>query len=227
LGGGINLKRREEKMDKVISAPEVLLAGPVIPVIVINDPDHAVPLAQALVTGGIRVLEITLRSDAALEAIRRIRSNVPEALVGAGTVLSGQDLQAVAEAGGDFAISPGLTPSLLSAAEQMSIPLIPGVASASELMMALEAGLTELKFFPAQAAGGVEMLKSFAGPFPQVRFCPTGGITPENYREYLALKNVACVGGSWLVPAEKIAQGDWGALTQLAREAVAGAARMS
>lgn len=197
-------------MDKVISAPEVLLAGPVIPVIVINDPDHAVPLAQALVTGGIRVLEITLRSDAALEAIRRIRSNVPEALVGAGTVLSGQDLQAVAEAGGYFAISPGLTPSLLSAAEQMSIPLIPGVASASELMMALEAGLTELKFFPAQAAGGVEMLKSFAGPFPQVRFCPTGGITPENYREYLALKNVACVGGSWLVPAEKIAQGDWG-----------------
>ncbi|XCN74749.1 MAG: bifunctional 4-hydroxy-2-oxoglutarate aldolase/2-dehydro-3-deoxy-phosphogluconate aldolase [Candidatus Electrothrix aestuarii] len=214
-------------MDKVISAPEVLLAGPVIPVIVINDSDHAVPLAQALVTGGIRVLEITLRSDAALEAIRRIRSNVPEALVGAGTVLSGQDLQAVAEAGGYFAISPGLTPSLLSAAEQMSIPLIPGVASASELMMALEAGLTELKFFPAQAAGGVEMLKSFAGPFPQVRFCPTGGITPENYREYLALKNVACVGGSWLVPAEKIAQGDWGALTQLAREAVAGAARIS
>jgi len=214
-------------MDKVISAPEVLLAGPVIPVIVINDPDHAVPLAQALVTGGIRVLEITLRSDAALEAIRRIRSNVPEALVGAGTVLSGQDLQAVAEAGGYFAISPGLTPSLLAAEEQVNIPLIPGVASASELMIALEAGLTELKFFPAQAAGGVEMLKSFAGPFPQVRFCPTGGITPENYGEYLALKNVACVGGSWLVPMKKITQGDWGALTQLAREAVNGAMRIS
>ena len=214
-------------MDKVISAREVLLAGPVIPVIVVNDPDHAVPLAQALVTGGIRVLEVTLRSDVALEAIRRIRSDVPEALVGAGTVLSGQDLQAVAEAGGYFAISPGLTPSLLAAAEQASIPLIPGVASASELMMALEAGLTELKFFPAQAAGGVQMLKSFAGPFPQIRFCPTGGITSENYREYLALKNVACVGGSWLVPLEKMTQGDWAGITCLAQEAVAGATRSS
>ncbi|MGB5686083.1 MAG: bifunctional 4-hydroxy-2-oxoglutarate aldolase/2-dehydro-3-deoxy-phosphogluconate aldolase [Candidatus Electrothrix sp.] len=212
-----------EKKTETVSAREVLQAGPVIPVIVISNPDHAVPLAQALMAGGIKVLEITLRSDAALESIRRIRSEVPDALVGAGTVLSGRDLHAVAEVGGHFAISPGLTPSLLAAARQESIPLIPGVATASELMLALEAGLTELKFFPAQAAGGVEMLLSFNGPFPQVTFCPTGGITLQNYKEYLALKNVACVGGSWLVPAEKIAQEDWAAITALAQEAVAGA----
>ena len=212
-----------EKKD--LSAVDIFKSGPVMPLIVIHNPDYAVPLARALLAGGIRVLEITLRSDAALEAIRRIRSEVPDALVGAGTVLSGQDVQAVAEAGGCFAISPGLTSNLLAAAEQVSIPLIPGVATASELMTALEAGLTELKFFPAQAAGGVEMLKSLSGPFPQVTFCPTGGITPDNYREYLTLNNVACVGGSWLVPADKIARGDWAALTQLAQEAVAGAVR--
>ena len=212
---------------KGISALDVFKSGPVIPVIVISNPDHAVPLAHALLAGGIKVLEITLRSDVALEAIYRIRSEVPDALVGAGTVLSGQDLHAVAEAGGRFAISPGLTPSLLAAAEKESIPLIPGVATASELMTALEAGLTELKFFPAQAAGGVQMLGSFSGPFPQVRFCPTGGIGPYNYREYLVLKNVACVGGSWLVPLEKIVQGDWPAITRLAQEAVTGATRSS
>ncbi|MDU9047418.1 MAG: bifunctional 4-hydroxy-2-oxoglutarate aldolase/2-dehydro-3-deoxy-phosphogluconate aldolase [Candidatus Electrothrix sp. Rat3] len=208
---------------KGLSALDVLKSGPVIPVIVVSNPDHAVPLARALLVGGIKVLEITLRSDAALESIRRIRLEVPDAIVGAGTVLSGQDLHAVAEAGGRFAISPGLTPKLLKAAEKEAIPLIPGVASASELMLALEAGLTELKFFPAQAAGGVQMLKSFHGPFPQVSFCPTGGVTLQNYKEYLSLKNVACVGGSWLVPSEKIAQEDWSAITVLAQEAVAGA----
>ena len=193
---------------KAISALDIFKSGPVIPVIVISNPEQAVPLARALLAGGIRVLEITLRSDAALEAIRRIRSELPEALVGAGTVLSGEDLQAVTEAGGCFAISPGLTSRLLAAAEQASVPLIPGIATASELMTALEAGLTELKFFPAQATGGVQMLQSLSGPFPQMRFCPTGGITPQNYTEYLALKNVDCVGGSWLVPAEKIAKED-------------------
>lgn len=212
----------EKTAKKGISALDIFKSGPVIPVIVVSNPDHAVPLAQALLAGGIRVLEITLRSDAALEAIRRIREELPDVLVGAGTVLSGQDLHAVAEAGGQFAISPGLTPSLLAAAGQQSLPLIPGVATASELMMALEAGLTELKFFPAQAAGGVQMLQSFNGPFPQVTFCPTGGITLQNYKEYLALKNVACVGGSWLVPSEKIEQGAWAAITQLSQEAVAG-----
>ncbi|MCI5163877.1 MAG: keto-hydroxyglutarate-aldolase/keto-deoxy-phosphogluconate aldolase [Candidatus Electrothrix sp. AX5] len=209
---------------KGLSALDVLKSGPVIPVIVIRNPDHAVPLAQALLAGGVTVLEITLRSDAALEAIRRIRAELPDVLVGAGTVLSGRDLHAVTEVGGHFAISPGLTPNLLAAARQESIPLIPGVASASELMLALEAGLTELKFFPAQAAGGVEMLKSFNSPFPQVTFCPTGGITLQNYKEYLSLKNVACVGGSWLVPADKIEQREWSAITRLAQEAVAGAA---
>jgi 2-dehydro-3-deoxyphosphogluconate aldolase/(4S)-4-hydroxy-2-oxoglutarate aldolase len=189
---------------------------------VICNPDHAVPLAQALLAGGIKVLEITLRSDAALEAIRRIRSEVPDALVGAGTVLSGEDLQAVAVAGGRFAISPGLTPNLLKAAEKEAIPLIPGVATASELMMALEAGLSELKFFPAQAAGGVPMLKSLSGPFPQVTFCPTGGVSLHNYKDYLALENVACVGGSWLVPSVSIEQEDWPAITRLAHQAVAG-----
>lgn len=212
---------------KGISALDVLKSGPVIPVIVISDPDHAVPLARALMAGGIKALEVTLRSDAALESIRRIKLELPDALVGAGTVLSKQELHTVAEAGGSFALSPGLTPNLLAAAEQESIPLIPGVATASELMMALEAGLTALKFFPAQAAGGIQILQSLNGPFPQVSFCPTGGITSENYREYLALKNVACVGGSWLIPSEKIAQEDWPAITRLAQEAVTGATRSS
>lgn len=212
---------------KGISALDVFKSGPVIPVIVISNPDHAVPLAQALVAGGIKVLEITLRSNAALEAIQRIRDKLPEVLVGAGTVLSGQDLHAAAEAGARFAISPGLIPSLLAAAYQESIPLIPGVATASELMMAKEANLTELKFFPAQAAGGVQILQSLHGPFPQVKFCATGGITLQNHREYLALDNVVCVGGSWLVPSEKIAQEDWSAITRLAQEAVTGTARSS
>ncbi|WYD80584.1 MAG: bifunctional 4-hydroxy-2-oxoglutarate aldolase/2-dehydro-3-deoxy-phosphogluconate aldolase [Candidatus Electrothrix gigas] len=210
-----------------ISALDVLTSGPVIPVIVVSNPDHAVPLAQALLAGGIKVLEITLRTTTALEAIQRIREKVPKVLVGAGTILSGQDLHAAAEAGASFAISPGLIPSLLAAAYQESIPLIPGVATASELMMAREANLTELKFFPAQAAGGVEILQSLYGPFPQIKFCATGGITLQNYREYLALKNVACVGGSWLVPSEKIAQEDWSAITGLAQEAVTGVAKSS
>jgi 2-dehydro-3-deoxyphosphogluconate aldolase/(4S)-4-hydroxy-2-oxoglutarate aldolase len=210
---------------KSISALDVLKSGPVIPVIVIRNPNHAVPLAQALLAGGIKVLEITLRSDAALEAIRRVRKHVPKALIGAGTVLLREDLHAVAEAGARFAISPGLTPNLVKAAEQEAIPLIPGVATASELMVALEAGLQELKFFPAQAAGGVPMLKSLSGPFPQVTFCPTGGVSLDNYRDYLALDNVACVGGSWLVPSASIEQEDWPAITRLAQEAVAGATK--
>ncbi len=205
-----------------MNAQEILQEGPVIPVMVIRNPDHAVPLAHALLEGGIRVLEITLRSDAALEAIRRVRTEVPDALVGAGTVLSAQHLQDVEEAGGLFVISPGLTPNLLAAADEATIPLIPGVGTASELMLALEAGLTELKFFPAQAAGGVQMLKAFGGPFPQVTFCPTGGISEKNYRDYLALPNVACVGGSWLVPAKAVERGDWAAITPLAEKAVAG-----
>ena len=201
----------------------VLDAGPVVPVIVIHDADDAVPLARALLAGGVRVLEVTLRTPAAVEAIARIAGEVPEALVGAGTVLTASDLEAVETAGGLFAISPGLTPGLLDAAATGGIALIPGVATASELMFGLERGYDHLKFFPAEAAGGVRALKAISGPFPQVTFCPTGGITPANCREYLALDTVACVGGSWLVPVEAMKEKNWSRITDLAGEAVAGA----
>lgn len=204
-----------------MSAFDVLKTGPVVPVIVINDLDHAVPLAKALLAGGVKVLEVTLRTPVAIEAIRMIAEEVPEAIVGAGTVATEEDLLAVAKAGGLFAISPGLTPTLLSAANNGPIALIPGISSASELMLGMEYGLTEFKFFPAEAAGGINMLKSIGGPFPQVRFCPTGGISPANYKEYLSLKNVACVGGSWLAPVDAMEQGDWQKITNLAQIAIA------
>ncbi len=205
-----------------ISPLEVLNSGPVIPVIVIKNIDHAVPLARALLAGGIRVLEVTLRTDAALEAIRCISDNVPEALVGAGSVLTPEQLKTVAEAGGRFAISPGSTPTLLTAASAAPIPLLPGVATASEVMCAMEQGFTELKFFPAEAAGGVQTIKSLGGPFPRITFCPTGGITAKNYREYLKMTNVACVGGSWIVPTEVIEREDWEKISELAEQAVSG-----
>jgi 2-dehydro-3-deoxyphosphogluconate aldolase/(4S)-4-hydroxy-2-oxoglutarate aldolase len=202
---------------------EVFAQGVVVPVMVIKDLAHAVPLARALVAGGIRVLEITLRTPVAVEAIREIARTVPEAVVGAGTVTSVEDLVAVSEAGAVFAISPGLTPELLDAANQGDIALIPGIATVSELMVGLQRGYDHFKFFPAEAAGGIPMLKAIAGPFPKVVFCPTGGIGLGNYREYLALGNVACVGGSWVAPAEAVALDDWARISQLAREAVEGA----
>ncbi|MEA1922263.1 MAG: bifunctional 4-hydroxy-2-oxoglutarate aldolase/2-dehydro-3-deoxy-phosphogluconate aldolase [Pseudomonadota bacterium] len=205
-----------------ISSLDVLRAGPVVPVIVINEIAQAVPLAKALLAGGIRVLEVTLRSKVAIAAIRRISEEVPEAMVGAGTVLTPEDLQAVTEAGAVFAISPGLTPGLLAAANRGPISLIPGVATASELMSGMVMGYNEFKFFPAEAAGGVRMLKSLSGPFPKITFCPTGGISLQNYNEYLGLANVACVGGSWIVPTDAIQQGDWQRITALAQDAVAG-----
>ena len=204
---------------------EVFAQGPVVPVMVIKDLAHAVPLARALVAGGIMVLEITLRTPVAVAAIREIARAVPEAVVGAGTVTSVEELAAVSEAGAVFAISPGLTPELLEAANQGDIALIPGIATVSELMTGLQRGYDHFKFFPAEAAGGISMLKAIAGPFPQVTFCPTGGISLGNYRAYLALGNVACVGGSWVAPAEAVVQGDWGRISQLARDAVAGAGR--
>lgn len=204
---------------------EVFALSPVVPVMVIKDLDRAVPLARALVAGGIRVLEITLRTDVAVEAIREIARAVPEAVVGAGTVTTEEDLAEVSEAGAVFAISPGLTPELLEVANQGRIALIPGIATVSELMTGLRRGYSHFKFFPAEAAGGIPMLKSIAGPFPQVTFCPTGGISVGNYREYLALGNVACVGGSWVAPPEAVARGDWELITQLARDAVLGAGR--
>lgn len=202
---------------------DILRAGPVIPVMVIREVERAVPLARALLDGGVRVLEITLRSDAAVAAIGRIRRKVPDALVGAGTVTSPEDLDAVTRAGAVFAISPGLTPALLDAARKGSIALIPGIATASELMLGMEMGYRVFKFFPAEAAGGVRMLKSIGGPFPRITFCPTGGVSYANYRDYLALANVACVGGSWLAPSDAVANGDWERITALAREAVEGA----
>ncbi len=205
-----------------ISALDVLRAGPVVPVIVINEIAQAVPLAKALLAGGIKVLEVTLRSEVAVDAIRRISEEVPEAIIGAGTVLTPEDLQAVTEAGAVFAISPGLTPSLMDAANHGPVSLIPGIATASELMSGMVMGYNEFKFFPAEAAGGVPMLKSLSGPFPQITFCPTGGISLRNYNEYLSLANVACVGGSWIVPADAIQLGDWQRITTLARDAVAG-----
>lgn len=205
------------------SAEQILTSGPVVPVIVINKLEHAVPLAKALVAGGVRVLEVTLRTACGVEAIRAIAQQVPEAIVGAGTVINSQQLQQVTEAGAQFAISPGLTEDLLKAASAGSIPLIPGISTVSELMLGMDYGLREFKFFPAEANGGVKALQAIAGPFPQVRFCPTGGISPANYRDYLALKSVHCIGGSWLVPNEALERGDYHRITTLAREAVAGA----
>ena len=204
---------------------ELASHGPVIPVMVIQRVADAVPLARALVAGGVRVLEITLRTPAAVEAIRAIAREVPEAIVGAGTVTRGEELEAVAAAGAVFAISPGLTPELLDAANRGPIPLIPGIATVSELMTGFARGYDHFKFFPAGPAGGVKMLQAFAGPFPRVTFCPTGGITAANYLEYLALANVACVGGSWVAPQGAIEAGDWARITTLARKAVADSGR--
>jgi len=209
--------QRKWKMD----SGEVLGAGPVVPVIVIEELDHAVPLARALLAGGVRVLEFTLRTPIALDAIRLVAREIPEAMVGAGTVLTAEQLRAVEGAGGVFAISPGLTPSLLAAADGGSIPLIPGIATVSELMTGMERGYRHFKFFPAEAAGGARALRAISGVFPKAVFCPTGGITPDNYRDYLILDSVPCVGGSWLVPAEALTNNDWRRITSLASEAVA------
>ena len=206
-----------------IQPTDVLNAGPVMPVMVIQNLEDAVPLARALVEGGIRVLEITLRTPIALEAIRLISPEVKNAIVGAGTITTPEQLKAAEAAGAVFAISPGLTPTLLAAAKEGSIALIPGISSLSELMLGMEYGLDHFKFFPAEAAGGIPMLKSIAGPIPSVTFCPTGGISPENYAAYLKLSNVACVGGSWLVPADAVKSKNWAKVTELARLAIANA----
>lgn len=194
----------------------ILADGPVIPVIVVDDVAHAVPLARALVAGGVRVLEVTLRTAAGLESIRRMIAEVPEAIVGAGTVLSGAQLAEVAKLGAAFAVSPGATPALLDAAADSPVPLLPGTATASEVMTVLERGYTHMKLFPAEASGGIDKLSSLASPLPAAKFCPTGGIDPDKARHYLALPNVVCVGGSWLVPRDAMRQGDWNRITELA-----------
>ena len=197
----------------------ILRRTPVLPVLAIERLDDAVPLARALVDGGLPVLEVTLRSDVALEAIRRIVDEVPDAIVGAGTVLSATDLDAVARAGAVFAISPGATDALYEAAAGVAMPWIPAVATASELMRGLEQGHRRFKFFPAESSGGIAALKAFAGPFPQAKFCPTGGIDAASAPRYRALANVITVGGSWMVPKDALASRDWDRIRTLAQAA--------
>ncbi|MFZ9299288.1 MAG: bifunctional 4-hydroxy-2-oxoglutarate aldolase/2-dehydro-3-deoxy-phosphogluconate aldolase [Hylemonella sp.] len=205
---------------QTLSALQVMQDAPVIPVIVLHDAAQAVPLAQALLAGGIRMLEITLRTPQALACMSAIAKEVPQVVVGAGTVRNPADVLAARKAGARFLVSPGFTPALAQAALQAGLPWLPGVSTASEIMAAMDAGLRALKFFPALQAGGVAMLKAWSGPFPEACFCPTGGVSAANAREFLALPNVVCVGGSWLVPAEALARKDWRTITQLAAEAV-------
>ena len=202
-----------------LSALQVMQDAPVIPVIVLTDLAHAVPMARALLAGGIRMLEVTLRTPQALACIEAIAREVPQAVVGAGTVRSRADAQAAARAGARFAVSPGYTKAGGQACRDAGLALLPGVASASEIMQAQEDGFTELKFFPAMQAGGPAMLKAWSGPFFDAKFCPTGGVTPQNAAEFLALSNVVCVGSTWLVPADALASGDWARITRLAGEA--------
>ncbi len=197
----------------------LMRVGPVIAVLTIERAADAVPLARALAAGGVKVLEVTLRTPDALAAIAAIAREVPEVIVGAGTVLNPRDLERAEQASAQFAVSPGLSEPLVKASAESALPFLPGVATASELMRGLDAGLEHFKFFPAEAAGGAATLKALQGPFAQCRFCPTGGITAVNARGYLALPNVLCVGGGWLAPTEAIAAGDWSSITDLARAA--------
>jgi 2-dehydro-3-deoxyphosphogluconate aldolase/(4S)-4-hydroxy-2-oxoglutarate aldolase len=206
-------------MKQAMTVLEIMHASPVIPVIAIDDINHAVPLARALVAGGIRVLEVTLRTEHGLAAIRAIAQQVPEAIVGVGTLTRPDEFAASRDAGAVFGVSPGLTASLIQAARSSGLPLLPGVMTPSEVMMAREAGYRQLKLFPAVPAGGVGMLNAIAGPLPDVMFCPTGGVSQENAAQFLACKNVACVGGSWLTPKDALEAGDWERITTLARAA--------
>jgi 2-dehydro-3-deoxyphosphogluconate aldolase/(4S)-4-hydroxy-2-oxoglutarate aldolase len=203
------------------SGADILDLAPVMPVVVVSEAESAVPLARALVAGGLPGIEVTLRTPAALEAIERIAAEVPEAVVGAGTVAAPDQAAAAAKAGARFLVSPGCTDGLASAMSDTGLPFLPGVGTVSEALALLERGVTEMKFFPAGASGGAAFLKSLAGPLPQVRFCPTGGITVASAPAYLALPNVGCVGGSWLTPADLVAAGEWERITALAGQAAA------
>jgi 2-dehydro-3-deoxyphosphogluconate aldolase/(4S)-4-hydroxy-2-oxoglutarate aldolase len=194
----------------------LLADNPIIPVLTIERVEDAVPLAKALVTGGVRALEITLRTPAAIEAAAAIRQAVPEAITGIGTVRTPADLDRALQVGAQFLVSPGTTPRLLDASRSIAVPLLPGVATASEIAAALDAGFDVQKFFPAVPSGGMPALKAFAGPFPDVRFCPTGGIGESDFVTWLGLKNVSAVGGSWLAPPELVKRGDWAGITQIA-----------
>jgi len=201
-------------------SPEQLQSYRVLPVITANDVESTLALCQALARGGMTAMEITLRTDAALDSIRAVKAELPELQVAAGTVTNGTELQQAIDAGCDFYVSPGLTENLLQAAAEAQVDLLPGVASASDIMRGLDFGLSCFKLFPAVAVGGLALLKSLGGPFPQVNFCPTGGLTADNFREFLALPNVACCGGSWMVGAELVGAGQWEQIESLARDAM-------
>ncbi|KAB1989977.1 bifunctional 4-hydroxy-2-oxoglutarate aldolase/2-dehydro-3-deoxy-phosphogluconate aldolase [Streptomyces triticiradicis] len=203
------------------SRASVLDLAPVVPVVVVTDAHDAVPLARALVAGGLPAIEVTLRTPAALDSIRAVAAEVPDAVVGAGTVLTPEHVAESVAAGARFLVSPGWTDGLLDAMRASGVPFLPGVSTASEVVALLERGVREMKFFPAQAAGGTAYLKSLAGPLPQARFCPTGGIGPECAQDYLSLSNVSCVGGSWMLPADAVAARDWRRVEDLARAASA------
>jgi 2-dehydro-3-deoxyphosphogluconate aldolase/(4S)-4-hydroxy-2-oxoglutarate aldolase len=200
---------------------EIMQASPVIPVIALDDINHAVPLARALVAGGIRVLEVTLRTEHGLAAIRAIAEQVPDAILGVGTLTQPDEFAAARDAGAVFGVSPGLTLELIRASRSSGLPLLPGVMTPSEVMAAREDGFRQLKLFPAVPAGGVGMLNAIAGPLPDMLFCPTGGISQETAAQFLACKNVVCVGGSWLTPKDAMVAGDWGRITELAKAAAA------
>lgn len=204
-----------------LSVLDIMRTSAVIPVIAIDDINHAVPLARALVAGGIRVLEVTLRTAHGLPAIRAMAEQVPDAIVGVGTLTQPREFAAARDAGAVFGVSPGLTPALIEAAKASGLPLLPGVMTPSEVMAAREAGFRQLKLFPAMQAGGVGMLNALAGPLGDVMFCPTGGVSQDNAPQFLACRNVACVGGSWLTPKEALVAGDWERITALARAASA------
>ncbi|HIF9163687.1 TPA: bifunctional 4-hydroxy-2-oxoglutarate aldolase/2-dehydro-3-deoxy-phosphogluconate aldolase [Photobacterium damselae] len=203
-----------------IAPQDVFAISPIIPVMVIERLEDAIPMAKALMEGGISIFEITLRTPVALEAMTLIANELPQALVGAGTVLTCAQYDAAVQAGANFAISPGMSPTLLLHAQQGTVPLIPGVATPSEIMQALELGYDHLKFFPAEAYGGAQTLKAISAPLPQVTFCPTGGINTANVIEYKMVKSVATIGGSWMLPKDLIAQGQWEEITKLTKEAV-------
>ncbi|MFF1923744.1 bifunctional 4-hydroxy-2-oxoglutarate aldolase/2-dehydro-3-deoxy-phosphogluconate aldolase [Streptomyces sp. NPDC058221] len=199
----------------------VLDLAPVVPVVVLEDAADAVPLARALVAGGLPAIEVTLRTAAALDAIKAIAAEVPDAVVGAGTVISARNVTDTVAAGARFLVSPGWTDTLLDAMKASGVPFLPGVSTTSEVVALLERGVTEMKFFPAEAAGGTAYLKALSAPLPQARFCPTGGVSLTSAPSYLALPNVGCVGGSWMVPGDAVAAGDWARVERLAAEAAA------
>lgn len=198
----------------------LLRTSSVVPVLTINHIDDAVPLSNALVRGGLPNIEVTLRTDCSIQAVSEIKEHVPDAIVGGGTVITKDDLDRLKDAGASFAVSPGIMPELLSHATKIGLPYLPGISTVSELMLGISEGYRCFKFFPAEASGGVKALKSFAGPFGDITFCPTGGINRTNFQDYLALPNILCVGGSWVVPKEAVTQKDWNLIQELTRETV-------